>query len=111
VGAVNPVHRERVVTTRGAVLSFARAREALPSSTRRPVAHRAEPGGSPDEPWHVTAEQVDELLGEVLERVAEAVAEERAVLRNALKDGRLSTDELRLALRRCRGLLDDLLEL
>ncbi|MCC6551822.1 MAG: hypothetical protein IT372_02215 [Polyangiaceae bacterium] len=91
------------MTSRGAVLSFA---HETPWSVERPRTFEGEAA-----PPHVTPEQVDELLGEVLERVAEAVATEREALRTALQDGRLSTDELRLALRRCRGRLDELLEL
>jgi hypothetical protein len=139
---VNPLHRERVVTTRGDVLTpEARGDEAVPppESSRRPATY-TEHGGPTGEPWldsgpsmltpdearalterwralqgsfiespRAAVEQADELLGAMIQRVLQGMSEERASLREALQDAALSTEELRLALRRYRALFDRLL--
>lgn len=65
--------------------------------------------GSFIESPRAAVEQADELLGAMIQRVLQGMSEERASLREALQDAALSTEELRLALRRYRALFDRLL--
>ena len=69
---------------------------------------RALQGGFIESPC-AAVEQADELLAVMIQRVLQGIAEERASLREALQDAALSTEELRLALRRYRALFDRLL--
>lgn len=140
---MNPLHRERVVTSRGDVLAPDPRSDDLvpPESSSRPVTY-TERGGPTGDPWvdarpaiftldegHRLAEwwneiqsgfiespraavaQADELLGDLIQRVLEALTQERVSLHEAAQDAQLSTEDLRLALRRYRALLDRLLAL
>jgi hypothetical protein len=62
----------------------------------------------------LSVEQADALVNDVIERIIEAFREERRALRRLLEGGdagetEVSTEELRLALRRYRSLLGKLL--
>jgi hypothetical protein len=54
-------------------------------------------------------ERADALLDEVIQRLLQALSEDRASIRITLEDPSPSTEELRMALRRCRSLFDRLL--
>lgn len=64
-----------------------------------------------DEPKHAV-EQADELLDTVIQRVTQALAEDRSKLERELdRGGEISTEDLRLALRRYRTFFDRLLSI
>jgi hypothetical protein len=114
--------------------------EVPPESVRRPATY-TEGGGPTGEPWieepssftpeevralaerwiaiqgefiespRASVERANELLDEVIQRFMQALDEDRASFRLALEDGAGSTEELRMALRRCRSILDRLLAL
>jgi hypothetical protein len=129
-----------VVTTRGITLPEPRApyEEPAPESTRRPAPYAEQP--EPRQPaerasafapgdeqafserWaaiasafidspRIAVAQADELIAEVIDRMLQAFNDERAALHRSLEDATLSTEELRLALRRYRALFDRILVL
>jgi hypothetical protein len=146
---VNPVHRERVVTTRGTTPPEPRTtnEESPPESIQRelPRPEGSRERGLPtpieeSEPWlterppafdpeeaeelsgrwteiasafidspRIAVAQADELVGEVIERLMKVFNDERAMLHRALEDGSLTTEDLRLALRRYHALFDRVL--
>jgi hypothetical protein len=127
-----PVEREIVTIEPANVTPIGSRREQPPQTTNTPPTRESEPEGHSalfrpddaerfrtrwtdvqtgfvDEPRHAV-EQADGLVAETIKRLAEVFAEERSQLETQWSRGEdVSTEDLRLALRRYRSFFDRLL--